>query len=351
MPINFIENYPVCDNCEYSKLLYCNKCNKECISINLFNQTHMIPCDDCLLHDFFIPKEYENIRKIEKQALFHIPDLTILDNIIMLKQKKEQFPDAFYENREIVEIYDCFPGAVWNGRTPMFNKTFLSMQEINEIKNKLEDNNLSLNLTWNNHLIKDNYLFDTYSNCITELFNNGLHSVTIASDELFNYIKQYYPNYTFYQSHIKAERQFNFNINNDYDIYVAPKKYNNNWEILNTIEEKNKSKIEFLCNDICFPTCNKNLHYETVNQHLLLNCSETCDHTFPCLIDHNFSFYNSKRWPTTINPEDIDIYLNNNFIHFKLSGRGEKKEILLYKICKYFIKPEYFDDIYFSLIG
>ena len=34
------------------------------------------------------------------------------------------------------------------------------MQEINDIKNKLEDNNLSLNITCNNHLIKDNYLYD-----------------------------------------------------------------------------------------------------------------------------------------------------------------------------------------------
>lgn len=348
--MNFIENYPVCDNCEYSKLLYCKKYAQECVSVNLLNSTHMIPCEDCLLTDAFLVKKDKKESNITKKALFHIPDLTILDNILILLEKKREFPDAFYPNREIVEIYDSFPGALWNGRNPMFNKSFLSMQEINEIKNKLEKNNISLNLTWNNHLVKENYLLDTYCNCITELFNNGLHSVTIASDDLLNYLKEHYPNYTFYQSHIKSERQFNLNLNDKYDIYVAPKSYNNNWEKLNTIELVDRNKIEFLCNDICFPTCNKSLHYETVNQHLLLNCNETCGHTYPCLIDHNFSFYNSKRWPTTINSEDIDKYLNNNFIHFKLSGRGEKKEILLYKICQYFVKPEFFEDIFFSLL-
>lgn len=352
--MNFLENQPVCDNCEYSKLLYCNKYKKQCISIGLFNETHMVPCEDCLNIDSFKNKDNQNkqqdIETLENKALFHIPDLSILDNILLLLEKRKIFPDAFFPNREIIEIYDSFSGALWNGRNPMFNKQFLSMQEINKIKNKLEDNNISLNLTWNNHLIKNDYLLDTYSNCITELFNNGLHSVTIASDELLEYIKSHYPNYTFYQSHIKSERQFQLEINNNYDIYVAPKNYNNNWDLLNQIQETDKHKIEFLCNDICFPLCNKNLHYETVNQHLLLNCNETCGHTYPCLIDHNFSFYNTQKWPTTINPEDIDNYIKNGFIHFKLSGRGEKKEILLYKICKYFIKSEYFEDIYFSLL-
>lgn len=351
--MNFIENYPVCDNCKYSKLLYCTKHNTECFSINLLQNTHMIPCEECLINNSYTQNDITDKKifyDIKNKALFHLPDLSIFKQILILLEKKQQFPDAFYPDREIIEIYDSFPGALWNGRNPMFNKEFLSIQDIRIIKDDLEKNNISLNLTWNNHLIANDYLLDTYCNCITELFNNGMHSVTIASDELLKYIKKYYPNYTFYQSHIKSERQFNLNIDNNYDIYVAPKKYNNNWELLNQIEEKDKKRIEFLCDDNCFPSCNKNLHYETVNQHLLLNCNETCQHTAPCLIDHNFSFYNTKRWPTTINPEDIDYYLQNNFIHFKISGRGESKEILLYKICKYFVKPEYFEDIYFSLL-
>ena len=48
-------------------------------------------------------------------------------------------------------------------------------------------------------------------------------------------------------------------------MYVISKKYNNNWEKLDAIAQKDRAKIEFLCNDNCFPQCNKNIHYETVN--------------------------------------------------------------------------------------
>lgn len=350
--MNFIENYPVCDKCQYEKLLYCTKYNSECLSINLLNKTYSIPCEQCLINDSYIlVQENKDNNIIKQKAIFHIPDLSILDNIILLIEKQKEFPDAFYPNRIIGEIYDAFPGAIWNGRTPLFGKEFLSMQKISEIKNKIEQNNLSLNLTWNNHLVKDMYLYDSYSNAITELFNNGCHSITVASIELLYYLKEHYPNYTFYQSHILSEKQYDLNINDMFDMYVMSKKYNNNWDKLNNLNNSDKEKIEFLCNDICFPNCNKNIHYETVNQHLLLNCSETVNHTPKCLIDKNFKFYNAKRWPTTINPEDIDKYVDNGFYHFKLAGRGDDKEILLYKICKYFVKPEFFEDIYFSILG
>lgn len=348
--MNFLENYPVCDNCKYTQLLHCKKYNTKCISVNLQNNTHVIPCEQCLIDDSYVFSEKKQY-PITKQAIFHIPDVSILDNIIILMEYQKKFPDVFYPNRIVGEIYDAFPGAIWNGRTPLFGKEFLSIQQISEIKDKLEKNSLSLNLTWNNHLIKDMYLYDSYSNAITELFNNGQHSITVASIELLNYLKEHYPNYTFYQSHILSEKQYNLDINNIFDMYVISKKYNNNWEKLDTIAQKDRAKIEFLCNDNCFPQCNKNIHYETVNQHLLLNCYETIDHTPKCLIDKNFKFYNTKLWPTTINPEDIDKYLEKGFQHFKISGRGDDKEILLYKICKYFIKPDFFEDIYFSVLG
>lgn len=349
--MNFVENYPVCDKCQYEQLLYCKKYNTECVSINLLNNTYTIPCEQCLANDSYVIAKNKNQSLITKKAIFHIPDLSILDNIILLIEQQQKFPDAFYPNRIIGEIYDAFPGAIWNGRTPLFGKEFLSMQKIAEIKDKMEKYNLSLNLTWNNHLIKDMYLYDSYSNAITELFNNGQHSITVASIELLYYLKEHYPNYTFYQSHILTEKQYEININDLFDIYVISKKYNNNWEKLDSLSEVEKGKVEFLCNDNCFPGCNKNIHYETANQHLLLNCSETFNHTPKCLIDKNFKFYNTKHWPTTINPEDIDIYLDKGFQHFKLSGRGDDKEILLYKICKYFVKPEFFEDIYFSILG
>ena len=286
------------------------------------------------------------------KAYFHIPNVNILNNIIKLINYQKQFPYAFYENRVICEFYDAFPGAIWNGRTPLFNQPFLSIQQINEIKQKLEFNNLSLNLTWNNHLIESNHLHDTYSNNITELFNNGQHSVTIASDILFEYLKSKYPNYKFYQSHIKSEQDQNINFNSDYDFIIAPANFNNNVELLNSIPIDKRKKIEFLCNDACSADCNKIKHYDTVNQHLLLNCYETEQFTNKCPIRNNFfKLNNLKHQVTTISPLDSDSYIQLGFNHFKLAGRGDSILILLYKICEYFVKPQYLPDIYFSILG
>lgn len=291
-------------------------------------------------------------KKMSSKAIFHIPSLLILDNIIKLLYYQEQYPYAFYENRTIGEIYDAFPGAIWNGRTPLFNQPFLSLQQINEIKEKLETNNLSLNLTWNNHLLEEKHLYDTHSNNITNLFENGKHSVTVASNLLYDYLKLNYPKYKFYQSHIKSEFIKNIEDNKNFDIIIAPKLYNNNWELLDNIEIEQRNKIEFLCNDVCHPNCEKTQHYNTVNQHLLLDCYETKQFTNKCPIQDNFfKLYNTSKWSTTINPNDIDKYVNNGFYHFKLSSRGDDKQILLYKICSYLIKPEYFADIYFSILG
>ena len=143
------------------------------VVVDLLNNTYTIPCEQCLVNDSYIVAKNEKQPLITKKAIFHIPDLSILDNIILLIEQQQKFPDAFYPNRIIGEIYDAFPGAIWNGRTPLFGKEFLSMKKITEIKDKMEKYNLSLNLTWNNHLIKDMYLYDSYSNAITELFNNG----------------------------------------------------------------------------------------------------------------------------------------------------------------------------------
>ena len=174
----------------------------------------MVRCLQCLENDSYSDSEnniillQDNIIK-NKIAFFHIPGTNIIDNIIILLDLQHKFPYAFYENRQIVEIYGAFSGCMWNGRTPLFEK-FLSIQEINIIKNKVESLNLSLNLTWNNNQITESDLTDKYCNLITELFHNNRHAITISSPILFNYLKTNYPNFLYYQSIIQNENNLNF---------------------------------------------------------------------------------------------------------------------------------------------
>jgi len=55
-----------------------------------------------------------------------------------------------------------------------------------------------MNLTWNNHLVSGTDVYDRFCNAITKVFHNGKHSITVASPELFNYLKEKYPNFTYY---------------------------------------------------------------------------------------------------------------------------------------------------------
>ena len=48
----------------------------------------------------------------------------------------------------------------------------------------------------------------------------------------------------------------------------------------------------------------------------------------------------------TINPEDIDKYLDNGFCHFKLCSRGDIPPIMALKMAQYLAKPEFVDDVF-----
>ena len=347
------QHLPICDGCQFESILYCNKFKKECISFVDTNQPHQICCLNCIDEDGYVEKNDNLLTTINTtvntKAQFHIPSLEVLPYLELLLNEKKLFSYAFYENREINEIYDAFPGAIWNGRSNLFGKPFLSIQDIQELKNKIEALNLHLNLTWNNHLIDEVDIHDKYCNIITEIFHDSNHSITVASPILFKYLKEKYPNFCFYKSVIVSNNKEKFltPLDDTYDIYLFPPTDNKNFDLLTKIPEENKAKIEFLCDDACFPNCNKANHYNIANYCFKnYSCSLNINN-FECPIDWRFARYNTKRWPTTINPEDIDFYIRQGFTHFKMAGRGNTPIFLYYKICKYLVKPEYFDDLFF----
>lgn len=346
------QGLPICDNCKFESTLYCQKYQKECISFVDNKAPHQICCLECIDNDGYVEKNnaIQTYESINKKAQLHIPSFEIIPYIELLLNEKQLFPYAFYEDREINELYDAFPGSIWNGRSELFGKPFLSIQDIIALQDRVEKINLHLNLTWNNHLIDENDINDKYCNIVTEILHNGKHSITVASPILYKYLKEHYPNFCYYKSVIAANNKEYYldKLNDDYDIYLLPPSCNKNYKFLNQIPEENRSKIEFLCDDACFPNCNKANHYAIVN-YCFKNYSYQLDvnNDFECPIDWRFARYNTKRWPTTINPEDINYYLKQGFVHFKIAGRGNDVIFLYYKICKYLVKPEYFDDIFF----
>ena len=125
---------------------------------------------------------------------------------------------------------------------------------------------------------------------------------------------------------------------------------NNNWSELQKIPEEERGNIEFLCDDLCTPMCNRMGHYNIVNSCLLDRNDESCLGNY-CTIDHDFSFYNMSNWPVTITPDMIDTYIENNYRHFKISGRGDGDCAILLRLLPYLIKPQYFSDAFIWAIS
>lgn len=347
--MKIINNHKVCNGCKFSSLHYCSKFNEICLSTRLNAIRYQLICKSCELNDSYTFGLNEEIKKDQKlKANFRIPGLQNLPEIESLLMFRKYYPEAFLDNRRIVSIYDAFPGAIWNGRQPNFDGIVYSKEELIDIRQRIENLNLSFNLTWNNSELIEDDIHDRFCNIITEIFHTGKHSITVASPILYQYLKNKYPNYTYYNSVILTDNYniSNYNFNQNYDKYVITRKVNNNWEELLKIPEEDRVKIEFLCNDFCPPFCNREYHYTLGNQMLLERSNPINPVKNYCSLDYDFLNFNNNYWPTTIHSEDIDLYLSHNFSNFKLCSRGDSTPILLLKILPYFVKPEYILDAF-----
>ena len=341
--MNIINSYPVCDGCIYSKLHFCKKYNKECPSCLIGDTRYQICCEDCIDNDAYEQGaiEKEDDKKI---ALFHIPGF--LDTFAFywsLLQFQHYYPDAFYPNRKIASVYGSFPGAVWNGRSLDYENTFTSLEEIEKMELVLNKYDVNMSLTWNNHLIEGNEVYDSYCNRITFALNTGKHSLIVASEELREYLQSKYMNFNYVKSVISSTEETDITIDKNYDYTVINPKFNERWDLLDELSDKDKKKVIFLCNDNCFPTCTKACHYRQANlAQKAFRCEQMEKGT--CMVDQDFTYFNTARWPQTINSEDIDEYVEKGFKHFKITGRGDIPTMTLIKVLKYLVRPEYLDD-------
>lgn len=342
--MKLINNYRVCSGCKFSTLHFCNKFNETCLSVRINEERFQLCCKGCLKNDSYsfgiVPEEKES----GLIAHFRVPGLNNFNKIKTLILMRQHYPEVFYENRKITAIYDAFPGTIWNGRQSNYTGKIYSVEELQKLKQEIEELDISLNLTWNNHLVQEKQCDDTFCNIITDVFHNGKHSITVASPILYNYLKNNYPNYTYYKSVIVAN--VNELCNEDYDFYVLNRNLNNNWEKLNKFSWQDRQRFELLCNDTCTPFCNRIYHYNLDNQNIITRHNPDDYISQYCTIDHDFMYFNNQRWPVTINPADIDLYLQKGFQHFKLCSRSDLSEMAILKIIFYLVKPEYILDVF-----
>lgn len=264
-----------------------------------------------------------------------------IDAYIELIKLQKEYPYLFNPDVNIKKIFGCFPNMIWNGGGFCFGDIILPRQA-EEIVQKYTDLNIPLQLTCTNPMLQPTDVYDRYCNFIMSIFDNGLNEILVSSPYLEDYIRSKYPNYKIDKSIIASEEEYNYEEALEYyNTVVLPRRHGKNFDFLKTIKDKNKDRIEILCNDPCPENCPRLYeHYKQFGKVTLYEI-EPEDKRAYCIM-------NFKEQPDWIrNKEDMILideiyekYLPLGFTEFKLSGRSSYKNILT-SIIPYLIKKEY----------
>lgn len=138
-------------------------------------------------------------------------------------------------------------------------------------------------MTFSNSLLREEHLFDKKCNALCALFEQKSavqNGVIIHSDLLLDYLKKTYPGLYFVSSTTKVLTDFqqcHKEIERTEFRYVVPdfrlNKALDKWE---TLSQPEKDKVEFLCNECCWPGCKDRKEcYETVSRK---NLGENVEH-------------------------------------------------------------------------
>lgn len=158
--------------------------------------------------------------------------------------------------------------------------------------------------------------------------------------------KNKYPEFYFVSSTTKVLidfEQLKYEMNRNDFLYVVPDfRLNKELDKLNRLSEKQKDKVEFLCNECCWFGCaDRKKCYETVSRKNLGEKFTEHRCTAPDA-ESGYKFSKAMTNPGFIGIDDIkNIYMPMGFSNFKIEGRSLGSALILEFLLYYMTKPEY----------
>lgn len=284
-------------------------------------------------------------------AYYHLPGLfefyELYKKFLPIFREHREY---FYDWCDIGSIYGAPSDCIWGG-----GRIEIGGQNPEEVLKLTEEYGISARLTFSNSLLTLEHLSDNKCNEFCRLFeqksnkeneNKIQNGVIVYSDLLVNYLKKNYPSLYLISSTTKVLTNFDDLINEinraEFKYVVPDFRLNKIYERLRTMTEKQKNKVEFLCNECCYYGCtDRKACYETVSrQNLLENCPDhVC--TAPGA-EEGYVFSKAMTNSGFIGIDDIqEIYLPMGFSNFKIEGRGLGSALVLEFLLYYMTKPEY----------
>lgn len=261
-------------------------------------------------------------------------------NLLIINIMKK-YPLYFNEDSKIAALFGSFDNCCWDGGRENKDHHILNLEDCSNIIRQINEMGVAVRFTFTNPLITERELNDFVGNKLMHVANNGMNGVIVASEILFKYLKEKYPNFHYVYSTTNCSMKLEDYIN-DYDISVIDYRLNKNKDFLNKLD---KSKIEILVDDCC-PSCEfRKQHFENIGKY---NLGEDID--ISCLNPNNYgkydnpkNFYESllRTMENSLTYEEIEEYKKNGFNKFKLTGRSQGRRFLLDSYIYYLVKPEY----------
>lgn len=283
--------------------------------------------------------------KKQSVANFHLPGM-----FEFLELYKAFLPiyashrEYFYDWCNIASIYDAPADCIWGG-----GRVGAEDSKIDEAIALLQRYKISARLTFSNSLLESEHLKDKKCNRLCEKLADAKdvqNGVIVHSDLLADYILKKYPSLYLVSSTTKVLTNFDDFLKEagceEFEYIVPDFRLNKKFERLESMDDKLKSKVEFLCNECCFWGCNdRKACYEAVSKKVLgIETSE-----FVCkapLGNEGYSFVRAMDNPGFIGTNDIlNKYLPMGFTNFKIEGRGLGSAMVLEFLLYYLVKPEY----------
>lgn len=289
---------------------------------------------------------------------FHIPDFSLHYHfnrvfIAML----QHCPEYFHDGIEIASVYGTFPQSLWNGGRLVQGRCDKAF--VKDVVREFDKLGIPLRFTFTNPTLTEEDLSDDFCNFVLRTAENGKNGVIVVSPLLEDYIRTKYPGYKITSSTCKRITDLNTlneETGRDYDIIVLDYDFNNKFDVLEKVE--NKEKCEILVNACCRPGCpNRVQHYRDIGNVQKAVCkymskpqkvpfdpkkygvsdehSETCPYIYYDAVD-------VRQHSTHITPETIfEKYIPMGFNQFKIEGRTANAFNLTEYYLYYMIKPEY----------
>ena len=265
--------------------------------------------------------------------------LEVYDKLFELQ---EIAPEAFYPEAKVKYVYGCLPNMIWNGGGFMDGVPEHNLDYLCAMRDFYEKNNIILRFTLTNPLLEETDVYDRYCNEMLKLFDNGINEIIVNSPILERYLRDKFPNYKLTKSITAAKEDYDFvKALDNYESIVLPRRHNRNWELLDSIPEDKRSKIEILADESCPVDCPRlYTHYNVFANFTLFKRIDESQRNCTTMKNDGAVFPEINNKDMIYMDEILNTYLPKGYNNFKISGRNCADHCAK-SITPYFFKPEY----------